>query len=667
MQSSFHSIELWRLIQESKWDEANAFLLRKNASPAKNRSLKSYVTWSASIPTGNAPNLLLSSLEKRAPSKFVLTLLQSDKNWTSENNEGGAALHLAIQNVYCLDVVKTIIRDCAPTSIMAPNADGKLPLYCAILFQRESEIVLFLLESFQDAAAVPLPQSCYLPIHAAIPRKYSLEVIQAIVEAYPGALKTALQFSNHLPLHLAIESKAHAKVIRYLIDRRPRSAAMKASDGSLPIHLLLADPNMVKLKLIQRLVEACPGSLKVGDANMKLPLHLALEQNNIDVSIIRYILEKDKLALKVASRDGNLPLHCAVFSKCPLEVIQLIADANLDCLNQPNAMGQLPLHIAVEKKCDVEVVSFLIEQNKQAVAVKAKERDLPLFVAMSHEYPFDVITSLVSAFPDVLKMTNSKGDYPVHVAIKRNDMNSAMLFLSMFQNVAAFKCGNTLTLHLAIECCASTGLICALLLSFPRSINITSNGNLPRDLTSFATEPLILIALEKSISYWALNARQLKSKSLSSVADDVMNDLEVHGVATTGKDTDEVMMKSIVAEAMADMIKHEEQHRRETMQSVENSMELMRKDIRKEVVSGFEPIVSCLDTLSKELNNIRADIKSDAANKISAKSVLQRVETEFGGELKKLKAAVVARLDALENSISKDYVSTTSSSESADY
>mmetsp|Transcript_9383 Transcript_9383/g.14112 ORF Transcript_9383/g.14112 Transcript_9383/m.14112 type:complete len:117 (+) Transcript_9383:17-367(+) len=99
------------------------------------------------------------------------------------------------------------------------------------------------------------------------------------------------------------------------------------------------------------------------------------------------------------------------------------------------------------------------------------------------------------------------------------------------------------------------------------------------------------------------------------------------------------------------MKKGEEQHRKETIQCVERSMELLRNDIRKEVLAGFEPILSCLDTMSKELDNIRTELKSDAANKLSAEDVLQRVEAEFGGELQNLKAAVTARLDALEDSM----------------
>lgn len=407
---------------------------------------------------------LVAAMIKGASDKEILDMISSNENHHLLCANNALALHLAIERDYLLDVIEKLVTPVV--AMKQPNAYGYPPLHNAIMNDREYYVVLFLLEQNRDAAAEQLHDCGSLPVHAAVRNQYSLEVIQALVAAFPNGV-IAMDRFGCTPLHTA--------VMYYLED------------------------------------------VKIG------------------VSVIQFLLTQsaDTAAIKNA-KNGDFPLHAALRLKRAngdyyLALIKLLVDAFPIALEIPDANGCIPLHITLLDKAadNVDVIKYLLKKNSKTASLGFDNEDIPLHFALSNHSPFDVIRLLVDAFPEGLLVSNSKDEFPLFIPLKRKDDRMVAYFLSKLPGSSATKSRNNLPIHLAIELCLSTEVICSLLAAFPNSLCVTSNGKLPRDLISVGTEPLTIIALEKSIGFWAFYAHRfrVKGEPLDDVVSNAVSNL----------------------------------------------------------------------------------------------------------------------------------------------
>mmetsp|Transcript_10532 Transcript_10532/g.15654 ORF Transcript_10532/g.15654 Transcript_10532/m.15654 type:complete len:525 (+) Transcript_10532:324-1898(+) len=464
---------------------------------------------------------LVAAMIKGASDEEILNnhaLLYAHAHATDENivRDNALALHLAIERDYSLEVIQKLAT---PEAMLQFNAYGYLPLHNAIMNERECYVVLSLLGLNQDAAAMQLYDCGSLPLHAAVRNQYSLAVIRALVSAFPDGVVVTDHFGC-TPLHSAI---------MYLED-----------DSDVEVQVRIA---VIQLFLAQsaNTVAAIP------NADGDLPLHAVLRSKQLQLQLI----EGDYLGM-----------------------VQILVDAFPMALEIPDANGCIPLHIALSDKKVADqpkpdVIECLLEKNEATASIAGFDGgELPLHFALANHYPLGIIQPLVDAFPEGLLASNSSDDFPIFAALKRKDDCMVKYFLSKLPKSSALKSMNRLPIHLAIELCLSTEVICALLVAYPNSLSVGCNGNLPKDLTGVATEPLIVVALEKSIGFWALYAHRFRVKgdSLDVVINDAVTDLEgTHGLQhevrkkrfddRMGKDINGVNRSSDALEGFGDLMK----------------------------------------------------------------------------------------------------------------
>ena len=81
---------------------------------------------------------------------------------------------------------------------------------------------------------------------------------------------------------------------------------------------------------------------------------------------LKELLAKDPVkASREVDSGGWLPLHWALKTQGPPDVIAALLDANKEAAGQKTTMGKLPLHLAVTSKPDVEVVKLLLKADKE--------------------------------------------------------------------------------------------------------------------------------------------------------------------------------------------------------------------------------------------------------------------------------------------------------------
>ena len=103
-------------------------------------------------------------------------------------------------------------------------------------------------------------------------------------------------------------------------------------------------------EVVKLLTLSGPGILTTPDPTGAVPLSTAL-QNQVGSQIIRYLLDRNRSAAKIADEKHNYPLHVACASlkgkkRYSLGVIKVITAAYQGALLRKNANGNSPLDLA---------------------------------------------------------------------------------------------------------------------------------------------------------------------------------------------------------------------------------------------------------------------------------------------------------------------------------
>lgn len=151
-----------------------------------------------------------------------------------------------------------------------------------------------------------------LPHHMACQNK-SLPVsfVQTLLEVYPGGFLIPESTYKRLPLHIACMSGVTSvEAIMTMIQTKECIQVVHRKDalGRLPIHYALKHPHLHPL--VQYMLQACPGLVKVTDKQGFLPLHVACRYG-MPVDTIQILLDAAPETVTAKTVKGSTPLMCA--------------------------------------------------------------------------------------------------------------------------------------------------------------------------------------------------------------------------------------------------------------------------------------------------------------------------------------------------------------------
>jgi Ankyrin repeats (3 copies) len=140
----------------------------------------------------------------------------------------------------------------------------------------------------------------------------------------------------------------------------------------LPIHLACA--YCAPESLIALLIECYPESLGLMDPHDgSLPLHIACQHSNpAIIPSVKLLLEASPEAAACANSQGQLPLHVALISLAPLDVIDLLLKMEPKSLNTPDYYGMTAQDYA-DQMTDTPkaVMNLLTEAKSQSEEVES--------------------------------------------------------------------------------------------------------------------------------------------------------------------------------------------------------------------------------------------------------------------------------------------------------
>lgn len=196
--------------------------------------------------------------------------------------------------------------------------------------------------------------------------------VTRLLQGSPELAGTSCNAKGDSPLHIACDStrSPHPKIASLILASCPSAVNAENNDGVTPLQKLLLCDNQTGFgSVIVQAVDHYPDVLmKKRNSDGNLPIHdvCATRVGYADPSLVLKFIQMSPEALRVGSKNGNLPIHEAVRSFQPMSVIKLLTDAYPEGLAVKNNDGALPIHLRAHAHRDEKVFVHLAQLCPQS-------------------------------------------------------------------------------------------------------------------------------------------------------------------------------------------------------------------------------------------------------------------------------------------------------------
>lgn len=368
-----------------------------------------------------------------ASARVVECLLQIDiKTAECMDKDGNLPVHLAYLNGADIEVIALLLQ-AYPESVFVSNYAGSTPENLVKKISRPNTFdTANMIEASQAAALQPMESN-------------KREVL--IREKFKTASTKLGEISDddifntdkYTDLARSVMKQQWNAVVAHAATNEIRSGQSmwferKAVDGTvlrqLPIHEAcnMSAPDASLLALI----DARPQDTQVTDSNGTLAIHIALANTDTSDKVILALLEVNPDSLITADkRNDRLPLHIAFDSGASSKVIRSLIESYDKGLSVPDATGALPLHYAIRKSAHENIILSLLNKYPEGVSTADNNGWLPIHLAYwkGISISSSVVTALLEIYPESVSRANSDGWLPIHFAAEKG------LSLTTFQHI----------------------------------------------------------------------------------------------------------------------------------------------------------------------------------------------------------------------------------------
>lgn len=335
---------------------------------------------------------------------------------------------------------------------------------------------------------------------------------------------------KELPLHFAVKNGAPLAVVKLLVQSYP-ALLQRGNEGRTPLHeALVRSDGVVDRDLIELL--ASPEVVRMEDGSGKIPLHLLCGYRyrtaELDLNVVRLLVDLDPETLLIPLKNGCIPLHsaCSLYAKPEsLPAIRYMIERCPGSVMTLNGNGETSLHMALKYRHGESVVDILPTVQlltgtypEGASVARMKDGFIPLHVACagSGNGTFQRVHFLAEAFPGSVTRTDRAGRTPLHQLCYHNGYRNSNQ-LQTIEYIAnknpellrwRDNAGHT-PLHLACIGQAGDEIIRFLVNKCPEALTISDETgvNTPLHLACDMPYPVLSILELLSVSETAVKAR----------------------------------------------------------------------------------------------------------------------------------------------------------------
>lgn len=364
-----------------------------------------------------------------------------------------------------LDIIRYLL-EVRPESARKLSQDGLLPLHFAASVGASPQVFELLRHPYPEAVRVATAAG-WLPLQFAAANPESpLPMIQSLLELYPEAVEIVTGDDHGmLPLHLSARGRRPGKHrsascgtvaacrpsqvqrgVAALALRQRRIEFIVGGDPD-PLPPLAHDPSGDDRRRTSPAAPRCftrgavaegaipgpilaivsPSSNSRGPDSVALCGRQGVLMDPESLGVARYLLEEWPEAIRQATNEGLLPLHCLAGKKVPHYVddnlvrcalTRFLVRMWLPKLRVTTHVGRLPAHVAAASTARVDMMELMVEEHPKSLQARDANGSLPLHQAASREEPdLEVVRYLVRRRPESVRERDGFGALPLHVAI----------------------------------------------------------------------------------------------------------------------------------------------------------------------------------------------------------------------------------------------------------
>eukprot|EP00984_Skeletonema_dohrnii_P015431 scaffold6669_cov78-Skeletonema_dohrnii-CCMP3373.AAC.1 len=261
-----------------------------------------------------------------------------------------------------------------------------------------------------------------------------------LIERHPEAIRH-VDNNGHLPIHLAATFRTRSpEFCRELIEAYPGSERIGAMYGMLPFHI--ACRNTLTIATVEYLYKLCPDVINHASTAGFYPIHYAIMgMNHRDdpiaaVGIVKYLLDCDS-AVKLQTIEEEPLLYYTCKREyndsnihAGIEVIKAIYDAYPEAIEDDRIASNI-------HRYHQQVQAFIFSQLLYARQAKGHrlmmtpddDGQLPLHTALQHNVRLGSIKLLVKGNPSAIRNVDANFAMPLHVACQHHNSAAVIQYL----------------------------------------------------------------------------------------------------------------------------------------------------------------------------------------------------------------------------------------------
>jgi hypothetical protein len=152
-------------------------------------------------------------------------------------------------------------------------------------------------------------------------------------------------------------------------------------------------------------------------------------RNHASLKVVTLLAQRSSL-LTTADHQGNTPLHLAcqdLYKRNTTELVAVLLDACPCVAKRENSAGKTPLHAAIESKAPLDIVRILVQASPESVVNNTCGRT-PLVYAIQN-VALQTCRILIQANPKVTRIRDENGRLPLRCALADKIRDSKLVEL----------------------------------------------------------------------------------------------------------------------------------------------------------------------------------------------------------------------------------------------
>jgi ankyrin repeat protein len=211
-----------------------------------------------------------------------------------------------------------------------------------------------------------------------------------------------------------------------------RYVSPTSGDNALHVILSRAFGDSFVLRVLTSVISICPMAVRMADRDGSLPLHISLMRNRLNRSIVEILVREYPLAASIQNNNGYIPLFLAVMRECEdfdvnyvspeedtlFSICKLLCQAYPQGPSVRNVSQSLPLHFASYRyQPNRNVIRMLLRRYSEGARVKNNFGMLPIHCAASKTNDVVALQMLCDAYPEGVQVRDNMGKTCLHLAV----------------------------------------------------------------------------------------------------------------------------------------------------------------------------------------------------------------------------------------------------------